>query len=87
MYSKKSAQKQQWDLALKECRDILNINPKETLAYVRMGSIFYALGLKTNAFAAWKYAEKLSPNDPNVIKAVQFMEQQPKSKSSGGEKP
>jgi tetratricopeptide (TPR) repeat protein len=68
-------QKQQWDMALKECREILEINPREVMAYVRMGSVFYALGMKERARQAWTYVEKIDPSNPEVQKAVNFMRQ------------
>ncbi|MBI4346659.1 MAG: hypothetical protein HY553_07370 [Elusimicrobia bacterium] len=68
-------QKQQWDLALKECRDILAINPREVTAYVRLGSIFYALGMKAKAVQSWLYAESLDPANREVQGALRFMRQ------------
>jgi tetratricopeptide (TPR) repeat protein len=69
-------QQQQFDLALKECRDVLQINPREPLAYVRMGSIYYALGMKSEAVKAWSFAQDLAPEDREVQRAARFMRQE-----------
>ncbi len=75
--------KQQWDLALKECKDILAINPREVLAYVRLGSILYALGMKSEAAESWQYARRIDPTNPQVITAMQFMRQVGLDKDTG----
>ncbi len=69
-------QKQQWDLALKECREIIALDPSSVIGYVRLGSIYYALGIRNEAAKAWQYAAKLNPNDPDVRKAVHFMQEE-----------
>lgn len=66
-------QKQQWDLALKECKEIVAINPAEVMAYVRMGSVYFALGLKQDAVKAWEYAAALNSGHIEVRKALAFM--------------
>jgi tetratricopeptide (TPR) repeat protein len=67
--------KQQYDLALRECKEVLDIDPREVMAYVRLGSIMYALGMKKEAVESWEYAEKLDPTNADVRKAIQFMQQ------------
>jgi len=69
-------QEQQWDLGLKELRDVIEINPKETMAYVRMGSMYYVLGMKAEASKAWNFAIRLAPNDPEVKRTIAFMKKE-----------
>ncbi|MBI4057161.1 MAG: hypothetical protein HY399_06390 [Elusimicrobia bacterium] len=65
-----------YDLVLKECHEILEINPNEVMAYVRMGSALYALGIKDKARKAWERAWRLNPGHPDVKKTIEFMRQE-----------
>ena len=69
-------QKHQLDLALKECREIISLDPSSVIGYVRLGSIYYALGIKLEAVKAWQYASKLDPNSADVRKALSFMREE-----------
>jgi tetratricopeptide (TPR) repeat protein len=66
-------QQKDYSLALKECQELLVLNPREVMAYVRMGSIYWTMGLKKDASKAWNEARRLAPNHPEVLKAVEFM--------------
>ena len=66
-------QKHQLDLALKECREIIELDPASVIAYVRLGSIYYSLGIKKEAVRAWEYAAKLDPTNADVKKSISFM--------------
>ena len=65
--------KNQLDLALKECREIIALDPSSVIGHVRLGSVYYSLGIKTEAVKAWMYAAKLDPKDADVRKAIAFM--------------
>lgn len=69
-------QKHQLDLALKECREIIALDPSSVIGYVRLGSIYYALGIKLEAVKAWQYASKLDLNNADVRKALSFMREE-----------
>lgn len=69
-------QDQMWDQALKELREVIEINPKEVGAYVRLGSVYYVMEMKDKAKASWEYAQTLDPSHPEVRTAVQFMKQE-----------
>ena len=65
--------KHELDLALKECRDIISLDPTSVIGYVRLGSIYYSLGIKAEAVKAWRYAATLDPLNADVRKAISFM--------------
>lgn len=49
--------------AVEECKEVLDLDPQNVLAMVRMGSAFWAMGMKKNARAIWRQAEKLDPRN------------------------
>lgn len=65
-----------WDMALQELKQVIEINPKEVTAYVRMGSIYWVLGMKKEAKKAWQYAWRLNHRHPEVKRAVAFMKKE-----------
>jgi len=71
---------QQWDMALKECKEVIELSPNNVTAFIRLGSIFYAIGMHAEATQAWNHAKSISPNDPEVVKMMDFIKQMPKKR-------
>ena len=69
----KSFYLQQFDVAAKECEEVVLLDETNPLGWTRLGSAYYMLGDKDKARNAYKKALDLKPGDP-VIK--QFMEAQ-----------
>ncbi|MFA6434059.1 MAG: tetratricopeptide repeat protein [Elusimicrobiales bacterium] len=69
-------QQKEYDRALKECQELLVLNPREVLALVQMGSIYWTMGLKKEAEEAWKRAAEFEPDNPEVKKSIDFMNQE-----------
>lgn len=49
--------------AVSECKEVLELEPNNVLALVRMGSAYWAMGMKKNARDVWSRALKLDPNN------------------------
>ena len=62
-----------YDAAIRACKDALQLDPNNALAWTRLGSAYFASGDKTNAANAYKNALKLNPEDS---KLRQFVTQQ-----------
>jgi len=56
----------QYAKAIDEVQDVLVIDPKNALAYKRLGSNFYALGNEEKALEAWKKSLQLNPADASL---------------------
>jgi len=54
--------------AIKALVDILRLEPENVVAWERLGSAYYCLGLKSKAASAWRQALKISPDDPGLQK-------------------
>ncbi|MDI6641511.1 MAG: tetratricopeptide repeat protein [Elusimicrobiota bacterium] len=48
--------------ATRLCKDVIELEPENYLAYLRLGSAYYQLGDKEKALAAWQKAIKLEPS-------------------------
>ncbi|MFA5138035.1 MAG: hypothetical protein WC728_02290 [Elusimicrobiota bacterium] len=68
--------KREYDLALQACREALNLNPAEVLGYVRMGSIYWTMGMRDQAAQAWRQAIRIDPKHAEARKAREFMTQE-----------
>ncbi len=55
-----------YDLVVKDCMDVVTVDPNNALAYTRLGSAYYALGLKEKALDAWRKALAINPNIPEL---------------------
>jgi tetratricopeptide (TPR) repeat protein len=60
-----------YELASMECELVLTLEPENTLAWKRIGSIYYAQGKLKQARTAWQTALKYSPNDDELKKFLQ----------------
>jgi len=56
-----------YDLALRNCEEVLQLEPNNLLALKRMGSAFYALGNKLKAREIWEKALRIVPDDRELI--------------------
>lgn len=69
-------QAKEYDRALKECQELLVLNPREVMALVQMGSVYWTMGLKQEAAAAWNRAAALEPGNPEVRKSIDFLKEE-----------
>ncbi|MBN1824249.1 MAG: PorV/PorQ family protein [Endomicrobiales bacterium] len=55
------------------CEEVLVLEPRNVLAYKRLGSAFFALGDKNKAIDAWRRALRIQPDDNlrNMIREIQ----------------
>jgi tetratricopeptide (TPR) repeat protein len=61
-----------YDLAIQECTIVIDLQPKNILAWKRLGSGYYAIGKKDRARETWEKAMKIAPNDAEL---KQFIKQ------------
>jgi tetratricopeptide (TPR) repeat protein len=59
-----------YDLAIQECKIVLDLQPENVLAYKRLGSAYFAIGSKDKAREAWEHALSLSPDDKELKKFI-----------------
>ena len=52
-----------FDMAAKACEDVVKLEPNNALALERLGSAYFALGLKEKAVGVWNKALELKPNN------------------------
>ena len=68
LYALKYYYSEQYNKAIYECQTAIRIAPKLTLAYVRLGSIYYKIGDTENAKKYWKLAKKIEPQNAELKK-------------------
>jgi tetratricopeptide (TPR) repeat protein len=61
---------QKFNAAIQECNDVLALQDDNILALKRLGSAYYSLGQKTKALKAWKTAQSIVPEDPEINKIL-----------------
>ncbi len=61
-----------YDLAIQECTIVVDLQPKNILAWKRLGSGYYAIGKKDKARETWERALKMAPDDTEL---KQFIKQ------------
>ncbi|MGE5892490.1 MAG: tetratricopeptide repeat protein [bacterium] len=59
-----------YDLAIEACGIIIELQPKNVLAWKRMGSAYFAIGQKDKAKGAWEKALTLAPEDAELKKFI-----------------
>ena len=62
-----------YDQAIAECKDALSIDPNNAVAWMRLGSAYFASGDKSDAAAAYRNSLSLDPTNERLR---HFMEQQ-----------
>lgn len=60
-----------YEYAKMECELVLSLEPDNALAWKRFGSVYYALGRRTDAKACWQEAMKINPADDETKKFLQ----------------
>ncbi len=55
-----------YDLAIQKCTIVIELQPKNILAWKRLGSGYYAIGKKDKAKETWEKALKMAPDDPEL---------------------
>lgn len=53
-----------FDMAAKSCEDVIKLDPNNHLAMERLGSAYFALGLKEKAIRFWKRSLEIKPDNP-----------------------
>ena len=61
-----------YDKTILECNDVLELEPRNILAYKRAGSGYYASGNKKKAKEAWQAASQIDPNDQELKKFMKM---------------
>jgi tetratricopeptide (TPR) repeat protein len=61
-----------YDLAIQECRLVLELEPENILAFKRLGSAYFAMGEKDNAKHAWNTALELDPEDRELMEFIKM---------------
>jgi len=61
-----------YDLSIQESTIVVDLQPKNVLAWKRLGSAYYAIGKKDKAKEAWEQALKITPDDAEI---KQFIKQ------------
>ncbi len=57
-----------YNLVVKECQDVITLDPNNALAYKRIGSAYFAMGDKIKAKQAWEKSLQLNPKDETLIR-------------------
>ncbi|MCK9582679.1 MAG: PorV/PorQ family protein [Endomicrobiales bacterium] len=60
-----------YDLAAKECQEVLRLEPDNVIAHMRLGSTYYAVGIKDKAIIEWRRALELDPNNTELQQFIQ----------------
>jgi tetratricopeptide (TPR) repeat protein len=55
-----------YDLSIQECTVVVELQPKNILAWKRLGSGYYAIGKKDKARETWEKASKIAPDDAEL---------------------
>jgi len=59
-----------YDSAIVNCEEVLELDPGNVVAYTRIGSSYFALGKKDKAKLAWQEVLRLDPNNKDVRKFI-----------------
>jgi tetratricopeptide (TPR) repeat protein len=57
---------QNYEAAAESCREALMLDPESSLARERLGSAYYAMGLKDKAVVVWREALRLDPGNDSL---------------------
>jgi len=60
-----------FDLAAKACEDVIRLDPRNALAFERLGSAYFALGLRDKAVEMWNKALEANPNNRSLQSFLQ----------------
>ncbi|MBI4063537.1 MAG: tetratricopeptide repeat protein [Elusimicrobia bacterium] len=52
-----------FEMATKACEDAIKLDPNNALAYERLGSSYFALGIRDKAFEMWKKSLEINPDN------------------------
>lgn len=61
-----------YDLAIIECNEALELEPRNVLALTRLGSAYYALGKKEKAIEVWREALKYDPGNQDILEFMRI---------------
>ena len=60
-----------YEYAKMECELVIALEPDNALAWKRFGSVYYALGKRTDAKTCWQEAMKINPDDAETKKFLE----------------
>jgi len=60
-----------YDMAVNECKVVLDVEPDNVTALTRMGSAYYILGQESKALELWARALKLNPDNEELSNFIQ----------------
>ncbi|MFA5780419.1 MAG: tetratricopeptide repeat protein [Elusimicrobiota bacterium] len=60
-----------YEYAIMECELVISLETDNALAWKRLGSVYYALGKRTDAKACWQEAMKIAPDDAETKKFLE----------------
>ena len=63
-----------YDLVITECQEVLNLEPKNPLALMRLGSAFYAIGQKQKARQVWEKLLEIQPDNEQLKEFLRSLE-------------
>ena len=55
-----------YEKAIKECREVIEIDPNNEMAYVRLGSAYLMFGAQGEAKKIWEKALELNPKNKDL---------------------
>lgn len=61
-----------YDLAIIECNEVLDLEPRNVLAMTRLGSAYYALGKKDKGIEVWREALKYDPGNRDILEFMKI---------------
>ncbi|GEM_PF-1890015 len=61
-----------YDLAIIECNEVLDLEPRNVLALTRLGSAYYALGKKEKGIEVWRDALKYDPGNRDILEFMKI---------------
>lgn len=60
--------------AITQCEEVLDLEPRSVLGFMRLGSAYWAMGNTSKARGAWREALKYDPKNEQLLKFLQMKE-------------
>ncbi len=65
-----------YSMAIRKCREVLELEPTNTVALTRLGSIHWARGDEDVAYSLWERVLEIDPNNQEVLPMMEEYEQE-----------
>jgi tetratricopeptide (TPR) repeat protein len=69
-----------YDLTIKKCQEVLELEPRNILAYKRIGSAYFAMGNREKAREYWKKGLEIDPTDEELRSFLKMGKKKEKEK-------